>query len=80
MAACGTNSGYVMGCRCDDCRNAHSAYQREYLTRPDARRKHIERAAFRNRMAYHAFMWVKKNHPAVYYEIYDKVKQEKNND
>lgn len=27
MAACGTRSAYVAGCRCDPCRKAHSAAQ-----------------------------------------------------
>lgn len=26
----GTNSMYVQGCRCDDCRSGHAAYMREY--------------------------------------------------
>ena len=26
----GTESGYVRGCRCADCRAAHATYQREY--------------------------------------------------
>jgi hypothetical protein len=77
MSTCGTNWGYIKGCRCDDCKKAHRDYQREYLTRPEARQKHIERASIRNKMSHKALMWVKKNHPEIYYEIYDQVKQEK---
>ena len=29
MSACGTNSRYSMGCRCDGCKAAHSAYERD---------------------------------------------------
>ena len=25
---CGTDSGYTHGCRCDECRSAHAAYQK----------------------------------------------------
>ena len=80
MANCGTNWGYIKGCRCDDCTKAHRDYQREYLARPEPRRKHIARAAFRNRLAYESMVWLKKNNPEQYYKIYDKVRKDKAND
>lgn len=34
----GTRSGYCNhGCRCDDCREAHRIYAKEYRSRPEAR-------------------------------------------
>lgn len=33
---CGTQAKYVMGCRCDVCRDAVAEYQREYRTRKKA--------------------------------------------
>jgi hypothetical protein len=36
MAVCGTRSAYMSGCRCDACRAAHAAYNREWL-RKEAR-------------------------------------------
>ena len=36
-ARCGTNSMYSLGCRCDECRAAHAAYQRDYYRRKRTR-------------------------------------------
>jgi hypothetical protein len=36
--SCGTSSGYVKGCRCDQCRQAHTAAVREYRQRQRANR------------------------------------------
>lgn len=37
------NGGYASGCRCDTCRVAHAAYQREYSRRNGARARKQER-------------------------------------
>ena len=42
MSRCGTRSGYVAGCRCDDCRAAHRDYNREWLRREARIRYGIE--------------------------------------
>ena len=34
MAACGTDSAYALGCRCENCGAAHHKYQIEYRARP----------------------------------------------
>jgi hypothetical protein len=33
VVSCGTNSGYVKGCRCDPCRVAHTCAVNEYRNR-----------------------------------------------
>jgi hypothetical protein len=38
VVSCGTSSGYVKGCRCDQCRHAHTAAVREYRQRQRANR------------------------------------------
>lgn len=42
MSRCGTRSGYVAGCRCDACREAHRVYNREWLRREARIRYGIE--------------------------------------
>lgn len=39
----GTRTGWVKGCRCDECRSAHRAYMREYQRRRTAKLTEAER-------------------------------------
>lgn len=67
MAACGTNSAYTMGCRCEPCREAHRVYFAQWRERNRERARETARA------------WKERNrdHVRTYHRTYQRTRANK---
>jgi hypothetical protein len=71
----GTRSTYVHHkCRCDECRAAQNAYQREYVKTEESRvyRTKLSRAVRKRNQA--AARWVKQNQPDLWKQICEEIR------